>query len=201
MIVTVASFKGGVGKTTTAVHLAAFLSENRSSTVLIDGDDNSSATAWGKRGSLPFPVVDARQTARVARQFENLVIDTPARPSLEDLRQLVDGCDMLIIPSTPDALSLDALQLTVEALRNLQADRFRVLLTVIPPKPSRDGDEARAMLTEEKLPLFAGSIRRLAAFQKAALAGHLVKDVDDSRAHLGWEDYQAVGKELLNGKV
>ena len=160
MIVTVASFKGGVGKTTTAVHLAAYLNENRSSTVLIDGDDNSSATAWGKRGSLPFPVVDARQTARVARQFENLVIDTPARPSLEDLRQLVDGCDMLIIPSTPDALSLDALQLTVEALRNLRANRFRILLTVIPPKPSRDGDEARTMLTDEKLPLFAGSIRR-----------------------------------------
>jgi chromosome partitioning protein len=196
MIVTVASFKGGVGKTTTAVHLAAYL-QMKAPAVLVDGDDNNSATAWAKRGSLPFPVVDARQTARVARQYEHLIIDTPARPSQEDLRDLVEGCDLLIIPSTPDALSLDALMLTVEALRSLGTNRFRILLTVIPPRPSRDGDEARAMLLEEKLPLFKSGVRRLAAFQKAALAGALVRDVADPRAIAGWEDYEAVGKEII----
>jgi chromosome partitioning protein len=196
MIVTVASFKGGVGKTTTAVHLAAFL-QQIAPAVLVDGDDNNSATAWAKRGALPFPVVDARQTARVARRYEHLIIDTPARPSPEDLRELIDGCDLLVIPSTPDALSLDALMLTVEALKGLGANRFRILLTVIPPRPSRDGDEARAMLLEEKLPVFARSIRRLAAFQKAALAGSLVRDVADPRAAAGWEDYEAAGKELI----
>lgn len=196
MIVTVASFKGGVGKTTTAVHLAAYLQE-RAPAALIDGDDNNSATAWAKRGSLPFPVVDARQTARVARQYDHLIIDTPARPSQEDLRELIEGCDLLVIPSTPDALALDALMLTVEALRSLGADRFRILLTVIPPRPSKDGDEARAMLREEKLPLFARGVRRLVAFQKAALTGALVRDVADPRAANGWEDYEAVGKEIL----
>jgi chromosome partitioning protein len=93
------------------VHLAAYL-QQRATAALIDGDDNNSATAWAKRGSLPCPVVDARQTARVARQYEHLIIDTPARPSLEDLRELVGGCDLLVIPSTPDARSLDALMLT-----------------------------------------------------------------------------------------
>jgi chromosome partitioning protein len=47
------------------------------------------------------------------------------------------------------------------------------------------------------LPLFAGSVRRLVAFQKAALAGVLVNAVDDPRAPLGWDDYLKVGKELL----
>jgi chromosome partitioning protein len=46
-----------------------------------------------------------------------------------------------------------------------------------------------------ELPLFAGSIRRLAAFQKAALAGVLINSVDDPRAPLGWADYQGVGEE------
>src|SRR5205085_8173827 len=100
-------------------------------TLLIDGDPNRSATGWNKRGALPFRVVDERQAARFARDYEHIVIDTQARPSLEDLEALVDGCDLLVIPTTPDALALDALILTVEALRTLKADRYRVLLTMI----------------------------------------------------------------------
>ncbi len=195
MIVTVASFKGGVGKTTTAVHLAAFF-QPKGATVLIDGDDNHSATAWAKRGELPFPVVDARQTAKVARQFEHVIIDTQARPSQEDLKELGDGCDLLVIPSTPDALSLDALMLTVAALRSLGTDKYKILLTIIPPKPSRDGEEARGMLAEEALPVFNRGVRRLASFQKAALAGIIVQGVDDPRAKRAWEDYLAIGEEI-----
>jgi chromosome partitioning protein len=199
MIITVASFKGGVGKTTTAVHLAAFL-QLQKDTLLIDGDPNRSATGWAKRGSLPFKVVDERQAARFARDFENVVIDTQARPSREDLEALAGGCDLLVIPSTPDALSLDALTLTVDTLKSLAAQKYRILLTMIPPKPSRDGDEARSMLVEASLPVFAGSIRRLVAFQKAALNGVPVSQVKDDRASAGWEDYRAIGEELTDGK-
>ena len=48
MILTVAAFKGGVGKTTSAVHLATFLQEQQP-TLLVDGDPNRSATNWSKR--------------------------------------------------------------------------------------------------------------------------------------------------------
>ena len=197
MIITVASFKGGVGKTTTAVHLATFLNE-RAETLLIDGDPNRSATGWARRGSLPFKVVDERQAARFAKDFQNIVIDTQARPSREDLEALIGGCDLLVSPTTPDALSLDALTLTVDVLNDLGTDRYRILLTMVPPKPSRDGEEARALLTEARLPLFAGSIRRLSAFQKAALLGQPVSSVKgDPRALAGWEDYCHVGLELF----
>lgn len=196
MIITVASFKGGVGKTTTAVHLAAFL-QRQKDTLLIDGDPNRSASGWAKRGALPFRVVDERQAARFSRDYQNVVIDTQARPSQEDLEALAGGCDLLVIPSTPDALSLDALTLTVHALQNLAPSRYRILLTMIPPKPSRDGEEAREMLEESKLPLFASSIRRLVAFQKAALQGVPVSEVNDPRAEIGWQDYVAVGEEMM----
>ena len=84
MIITVASFKGGVGKTITAVHLSAYLAL-QGDTLLIDGDPNRSATGWAKRGSLPFKVVDERQAAKYARTYSNIVIDTQARPEDEDL--------------------------------------------------------------------------------------------------------------------
>src|SRR3954453_2599635 len=105
------------------------------------------------RGIIPV----GRQSVHYGRDDrpEHVVIDTPARPTREDLEALAGGCDLLIIPTTPDALSLDALTLTVDALKELGTERYRILLTMVPPKPSRDGDEARAMLTEASLPIFA----------------------------------------------
>jgi chromosome partitioning protein len=49
MIITLCSFKGGTGKTTSAVHLAAFF-QHDAPTLLIDGDANRSALAWSRRG-------------------------------------------------------------------------------------------------------------------------------------------------------
>jgi chromosome partitioning protein len=200
MLLTVASFKGGVGKTTTAVHLAAYLAR-QAPTLLLDGDPNRSATGWARRGaeagaSLPFRIADERQGPKLSRQYEHVVVDTAARPSEEDLRELASACDLLVIPSTPDVLALDALLQTVDALRSIGAGNFRVLLTVVPPRPSRDGDEARALLADAGLPLFAGTVRRLAAFQKAALAGVPVSEVRDPRAADAWADYAAVGAEI-----
>lgn len=196
MIITIAGFKGGVGKTTTAVHLAAHLQKD-APTLLIDGDPNRSATGWAKRGSLPFKVVDELQAARYARDFEHIVIDTKARPEPGDLETLADGCDLLVIPTTPDALALEALMLTVSELRQLGNDRYRVLLTIVPPPPSHDADDARMDLTEAQIPTFEAHVRRYVAYQKAALQGVPVYECADPRAQVAWEDYLAVGKELL----
>jgi len=196
MVITVASFKGGVGKSTTAIHLAAHL-EAIAPTLLVDGDPNRSVSEWARAGKLPFKVVDERQAALYAKSFEHIVIDTKARPDEEDLRALALGCHLLVIPCTPDPLSLRALGLTVSALKSIGADRYRVLLTVVPPRPSRDGDDARDMIEQMGLPLFKASIPRLVAFQRAVLEGTTVAGLKDPRGQQAWEEYQRVGEETV----
>ena len=191
-----AAFKGGVAKTTTAVHLAA-VCQDRGSTLLVDSDLNRSATAWRARGKgFPFELADSAAGASIAHRFKHVVIDTQARPNREDLKDLADSCDLVIVPTAADAMALDALMQTVELLDSLNRP-YRILLTMVPPKPNKVGDEVQTMLRHEGWPVFKTYIRRLVAFQKAALLGCLVKDVSDPRAPLGWSDYVAVGKEML----
>jgi chromosome partitioning protein len=200
VIITVAGFKGGVGKTTSAVHLAAYLN-TKAPTLLVDGDQNRSALRWHQRGvnegrGLPFQVIDERQLARYARDFEHIVIDTQARPEEADLKELIEACDLLILPTTPDALALDALSQTVMMVKKLGGEKYRVLLTMVPPRPSKDGAEARAGLKEQGFQLLKTEIPRGAAVGKASLAGVLVSAVrNDPRASVLWDCYKAMGKE------
>lgn len=205
MIVTVAAFKGGVGKTTSAVHLAAYLSR-QGETVLVDGDVNRSASRQARRGRFPFSVWDERRIAMAVREHEHVVIDTEARPVPEDLEELAAGCDLLVLPTTPDVMSLEALILTAEAVKEAGGEgRYKVLLTMIPPppdksRPNKRGKEARAELEVEEIPVFREEVRRLAAFVHASDAGVPVYEVKDPKAAEAWACYEAVGQEVFDGR-
>lgn len=197
MIVTVASYKGGVGKTTTAVHLAAYL-QTLAPTLLLDGDDTRNATAWSQRGNgFPFKVADEVQAARYARDFTHTVIDTGQRPKQVDLRALSEGCDLLVIPAVPASLDTDGLVITLQALQEIGSANYRVLLTKVPPPPEPEGPQLRADLIAQGIPLFAGDIPRLKAFEKAAAVGVAVSDVKGVSAKRAWKAYQDAGKELM----
>ncbi|ASC70285.1 ParA family chromosome partitioning protein [Halomicronema hongdechloris C2206] len=137
MFLTVSSFEGGVGKTTSTIHLAAFLAglDGGESVLLVDGDENRSATSWSKRGELPFKVVAVDAAFRHIPKFKHVVIDTGARPSREDLEPLVEGCDLLILPTTPEAMAVDALVQTIDLLKEIGGDHYRVLFTMVHGNP------------------------------------------------------------------
>jgi len=56
-IIGVIGRKGGVGKTTIAVHLAAELSTGKQTVAVVDCDAQGSATYWSDPGQLPVPVL------------------------------------------------------------------------------------------------------------------------------------------------
>ncbi|HEY9887563.1 MAG TPA: ParA family protein [Candidatus Obscuribacterales bacterium] len=200
MIVTVTSFKGGVGKTTTAIHLAAFL-QGHAQTLLIDADPNRSALGWAHRGELPFPVVDEWHPDGLSAGFQHIVIDTQARPTPDDLVALATSCNLLVLPTTPDVLALEALVLTVNYLKSIQSARYRILLTAIPPAPSKAEAEVRSLLAAAHLPVFDQGIPRYAVFQKAAQEGVPVYAVKNPKAEAAWQAYAAVGAEILQGET
>src|SRR5689334_14796276 len=109
VIITIASHKGGVGKTTTAFHLAAFF-QQEAPTLLLDGDETRNATAWSKRGGgVAFRVANEVQAAKLAPQFTHIIIDTGQKPREIDLKALAEGCDLLIIPAVPATLDTEGL--------------------------------------------------------------------------------------------
>ncbi len=207
MNIAVLGFKGGVGKTTTAVHLALYLQQGQCTAhsgapglaLLIDADPNRSASRWAERGSFfPIQVLAGDPTTPTPTGFQHTVIDTPARPTPEQLHTLAQRCDLLLLPCSPDALALDALLLTTGTLDRLGAKHYKVLLTLVPPWPNRDGAEARSFLKQAGIPLCHHSIRRTVAFQRAALEGVCVNEIPDPRAKQAWSDYVAVGEEILS---
>ncbi|MCJ8280327.1 MAG: ParA family protein, partial [Rivularia sp. ALOHA_DT_140] len=129
--------------------------------------------------------------------YENIVIDTPTKPSFEELKSIARGCDLVVVPTTPDAIALAATMQMVKLLNKLKAN-YRILLTIIPPNPNRSGREAKLALKNAKLPIFKAGIKRLAVFQRAALEGVPVNAVNDAYAQVAWQCYVEVGKEIVS---
>jgi len=131
------SLKGGVGKTSLAVHLGAALATDRRRVVLLDADPQESALSWAEWSAdqqrpLPYDVhrIDATHTAAAfQRQFERLtegadlaVVDLP--PELaESARFAALTVDLLLVPCTPSALDLRSAHAAVDLARKAREIR------------------------------------------------------------------------------
>jgi chromosome partitioning protein len=103
-IYTVANFKGGSGKSTTAFHLASYL-QTLGSAILADGDKVRASLKWSMRGpGVPFKVVPVGELTKEMRKahYDHVIIDTEANPSDNDFNDIANGCDLLIITEQRD---------------------------------------------------------------------------------------------------
>lgn len=191
-IVTFTGYKGGVGKSTSAIHLATFLSTH-GNVLLVDGDPNRTSLSWASRGHLPFDVADERKAAKAIPGRDWLVIDTPARPNSDDLKELADGCDLMILPTIPDVNSLEPM---IQTSKNLKGVSYRALITMVPAYPNKDAEQMKQDMKVSDVPVLEAMIRRSTAFARAALAGVPIRDMK-GKYRLPWLDYEQMGKEIL----
>ncbi|MBU7584434.1 MAG: ParA family protein [Nostoc sp. TH1S01] len=183
-----------MSKTTSAICLASLFCDD-GATLVIDADPNRSATTWARPGGLPFQVCGEKEAAKLMRsqKFEYIIFDTPARPNDAEVEDLAKGCDLLIVPTPPDILSMDAMALMAKSLP--QDTNWKVLLTMVPPPPQKDGQEAMEALKLQNYPVFSRGIRFYKAYKDAVASGVPIYKVRGGK--LAWRDWTAIKNEIV----
>ena len=201
-IVTVTGYKGGVSKSTSAIHLADYLSDF-GPTLLVDCDPNRTAYSRYKRNlqlvennskvkKLPFTVVPEKTAAMHISDYKYIVIDTPARPDSDDLKELAEGTNLLILPTQPNS---DSFEPMVATARNIEGALYKFLIAIVPSYPSTAGKDMQADLVNAGMPVFDTLIRRAVGFQKAGDAATTVRYLVGEKKL--WQDYKQLGKEVM----
>ncbi len=131
------------------------------------------------------------------RRYDHIVIDTPGSIDEQGLRELANGCHMMVIPAVPEASATNGLLYTLGKLRG--ADNFRVLLNRVKHNRPQEAVELRAVLVDMGVKVFTTEIPDLVAFDKASALGVPVYEVDDRRAARAWESFEALGEEIRHG--
>lgn len=202
-VIAITSEKGGVGKSTLAVHLAGAFAGRGLSTVLIDEDGRvGSSLRWAARAGetgLGFPVLtpDEVKPKKLAAAAA-VLIDTEGRPKRKELRRLSGRADLILVPSGVGALELDSTRELLEFLLTAGdvGRKTRIVLTRVPPV-GHAGEDARESLRDEGLTVCNTLVRQYAVYQKAAELGALARDVPGVRAGVAWADILSLSRELL----
>jgi chromosome partitioning protein len=124
------------------------------------------------------------------------LLDSQGRLHGDDLAAAASLSDLLVVPTTPDFLSINALGRFLEDLEDVGGASYRVLLTMV-PWYERLHCPGRLELEGAGVPLFRRQVQERKVFRHAANEGVPVYGVRRRGAESGWEDYKAVGRELL----
>ena len=182
--IAIISQKGGAGKTTLALHLAAAAHDAGRVALVIDTDPQATASQWAAwRQDAPPEVIDSpppRLSAKIAQArvqgADFIVIDTPPHAD-SAARAAVEVADLVLIPCRPSAFDLAAIQTTVKLVQLLRKPAFVVFAAGSPNAP-RMYQEAGELVEGFGTPACPIQIADRAAFRHASAEGRTVMEYE-----------------------
>ncbi|MEA5535827.1 ParA family protein [Crocosphaera sp. XPORK-15E] len=201
-VVAIINGKGGVGKTTTAVNIAAILAEKHN-VLFVDADPQASATWWTQRhkDGVNFDLTEETnpkllEKLRQIQDYDLIVVDTPPALRSEALQAVISSADYLVLPTPPAAMDLTALIETVRTAVMPFKIAHRVLLTKVDSRSLKETLEAQNTLLELGIPACHAFVRQYKAHERAVLDGVPITEWHGKNAKEAQADYRRVVEEL-----
>ena len=188
MIISLLNQKGGVGKTTLAVHLADALSKRGLRLMLIDADPQGSALDWAalRDDKDAFPVVGLpkatlhKELPKLAANYDLLIVD--GAPRVYDVaRSAILASDIVLIPVQPSPYDVWAAKEIVDLLVEVREFKeslkraFVINRKIVNTAIGRDVTEA---LAEYELPVLQSQICQRVGFAESAGQGKTVIETE-----------------------
>lgn len=186
-VIAIVSQKGGVGKSTLAVHLATEASAQGQRVLLLDLDPQGSAMEWAsRRGDLP-PDVSGANPASIGKEIERargesydlVIVDTAPHADHAAL-QAARAADLVAIPCRPSTFDIAAISATLDLCK--LANKQALVVINAAPIRSRVTTEAEEAITEKGGKVSPVVIRQRVAFQHCMIDGRTAGEFEPDGA-------------------
>jgi chromosome partitioning protein len=206
MIIVVANSKGGVGKSTLAVHLAAWLHEQGHSVILADCDTQHSSSEWAKEAVPEMKSVRLANADEIldrlpqlGQEADYVVADGPGS-NTETSRALLLRADMALVPCKASMLEVRALAQATAVLRQAQdirggQPRALIVLSMVGKnyRLTQDMKDAAAAL---ELPMAKTALTLKQIYADAPGQGAVVRQLG-ARGRDAAQEVEALFREVL----
>lgn len=183
-IISLINQKGGVGKTTLALHLTTAFHHHGFNTVLLDLDPQSSASEWYDSRADEFPPVRSIQPARLDKTLEQareidtdiIIMDTAPHTEASALAA-ARAADLVIIPCQPKIMDLRAMRRTADMIKLVKAPAF-VVLNGVPHQGTVAEEACEAIEADIGLKVAPVRLGYRVAYDRALIAGQTAQEFE-----------------------
>lgn len=206
MILGILQQKGGAGKTTLALNLAAYYAGEGSRTLLVDADPQGSSLAWSNVRERPplFPVIGMakpnldKELPGIASDYDLTVIDGAPRVN-ELARAAILSSDFILIPVQPSPFDIWSSTEIVTLIRQAQSFKPSIAAAFVinrrVPNTAIGRDVVNAIRAFD-FPVLHHAVSQRVAFAEAAAVGLTV--IEMAAAGQAARDIKSVAKEILS---